>query len=67
MSDDSKKLDNVISINQDQLDKIIKGQYFHINDNIYPQNSKILLEYQDKPCSVGEVRDNKIYPINVLI
>jgi tRNA pseudouridine55 synthase len=58
---------DIFSINQEQLDKIIKGQYFHINDNIYPQNSKILLEYQGKPCSVGEVRENKIYPINVLI
>ena len=55
-----------ISINDNQLDKIIKGQCISVEE-AFDEGEKVQLIYQDKLAGIAQSKNNMIWPVNVLI
>jgi len=56
-----------IKINDFQLDKITKGQSIDAPSDISFNGLKIALTFDNKLAAIAEVKENKIYPVNVFI
>ncbi|MFH0702438.1 MAG: tRNA pseudouridine(55) synthase TruB [bacterium] len=55
-------------INQNQIEKIQKGQYFQVHDiKKEDENEKIQLIYKNKLAAIAQIKENKIFPVNVFV
>lgn len=54
-------------INENELDKIKKGQYIEIHQKENREQRKIQLIFEDRLAAIAEIREDKIFPLNVFI